>query len=1147
MNSKSSSPGEEEPVLEPTLTNVQVSPILPQGAHLAGRFRIRERIGAGGMGIVYRAYDEHLEIDVAVKVLRSGIGEQVETAERFRREVLLARQVSHPNVVRIHDLIIDGGNLLLTMDLIVGRSLKERLKETGRLDVEEALAITRQVAGGLEAAHRRGVVHRDLKPGNILLDAEGQAYVTDFGIARSTVDTALTQPGQLIGTPDYLSPEQALGQTVDHRSDIYTLGLLLFEMVSGELPFSSAPLPEMLAQRASGVCRDLGTTGVEAPPFVRQILHRCLARDPDQRYQDMGELKRDLDARGVVSPVVARPRTPWQAVVGGLLTLVALVAGLIAVRPARPPAAVSGTAATIPVARSSIAVLPLQDQTGDPELAWLSAGFAEGLSASLAESDELRVIDSLRVLRLVSDLKLPLGRLSPGELDLLGEMLDVEQIVVGWVRRGGGQIRIELRLITLALPGFPSELFSAEIDRNGELFLLLRELGAELRLHLTNRPRKSLPQVLSDDPIALAAYGEGLTLQSQGASASALPFLVSAVERDPDFLAAWVRLAKAYERQGYEERALEAVRKAVDLLPARPASRLSYLALARKALLEGEPETAQDFFQQLLRAYPHDIEGRIELAEAYGAQGRFGEAKAVLEAVVELEPHHPQAWYLLGRYSIQDGDFQRASDDYLVRALVIQKRLGHRQGQADVLNALGVAYQKQGDFTQAIEHYRQAGELLRELDDHRGYSAVLANLAGIYRYKGEFAAAREAFEEALALRRELGDKAGIAEFYNRLGALDEHQGLLRQALENYRQALTLRRELGDQRALAESYNNVGFMFHLLGEIDNAAVYFERALGLYRQDGNREGVVAVSQSIAQLDLNRGDWQSGADHLLEALELSRELGTKNAEALSLAQLGRLAQYRGRYRSALDGYEEALELFGELDDRRGQVEITLYEIGALLELGMLEEAGARLRKVREWLAEAENREQYAELRRLEGWAALLEGDLQKARLAFEESASLALESGVRSVELWARLGLGRTNRASGQTAAARKILNEVAAVATSLGNMPLEFESSMALGELALAEGDLAAAEEAVRSALRLAQEHQPFATAYRSHVLLARISSLQQQREEALRQHQRAAELIAQISQDLDGDERQAFNLLSEVQYIEQGEGSITIER
>jgi eukaryotic-like serine/threonine-protein kinase len=282
-----------------TETYVEMMERLAPDTRVAGRYRIVSIAGVGGMGVVYRARDEELGVDAAIKVLRRDLGSDPRVIERFRGELVLARQVSHKNVVRLHDIGEHEGIRFLTMDYVEGRSLREILENDGPFPLDRAVSIVRQVAEGLAAAHEKGIVHRDLKPGNILIDADGNAFITDFGVARSLEKSGITRAGAIVGTPDYLSPEQVSGDPVDGRTDLYALGIVFYEMLSGRLPFSGESQAEMLAQRIAGRPRDLKEAGVSAPAWVRGVLRRCLERSPARRYQSARELIEDLDSAGL--------------------------------------------------------------------------------------------------------------------------------------------------------------------------------------------------------------------------------------------------------------------------------------------------------------------------------------------------------------------------------------------------------------------------------------------------------------------------------------------------------------------------------------------------------------------------------------------------------------------------------------------------------------------------------------------------------------------------------------------------------------------------------------------------------------------------------------------------------------------------------
>ena len=267
----------------------------PIGSTLSGRYRLSSKLGSGGMSTVYLAVDETLERSVAVKVLHAGISDQPDQIERFRREARAVAQLSHPNVVAVIDAGEDGGHPYIVFEYVEGETLKQRIDRMGRLPVDEAAAYAIEIGRGLAAAHARMLVHRDVKPQNVLIDAEGRAKVTDFGIALSLESDGLTKTGRVLGTTDYVSPEQAMGQDVDARSDIYSLGILLYEMLTGQPPFQAETLVGVAMKHVNEPMPDIQEARPQVSAALSAVIERATAKDPKRRYADMGAMLSDLE------------------------------------------------------------------------------------------------------------------------------------------------------------------------------------------------------------------------------------------------------------------------------------------------------------------------------------------------------------------------------------------------------------------------------------------------------------------------------------------------------------------------------------------------------------------------------------------------------------------------------------------------------------------------------------------------------------------------------------------------------------------------------------------------------------------------------------------------------------------------------------
>ena len=342
--------------------------ILHPGQILAGRFEIREMLGIGGMGAVYKAYDRDIERIIALKCIRSELINNPEVVMRFTQELLLARQNSHKNVVRIFDVRDSGGLKFITMEHLQGRDLGSLVEERGKLPVEETLSIIRQVCSGLSSAHSEGVVHRDLKPSNIMIEPQGRVVVMDVGLARAQDQDLMTRTGAIMGTFQYMSPEQAKGEKADARSDIFTVGIILYELLTGKTPYHCDSSVASLLKRTQEAAVPPSTIDSSIPRPLNAIVCKCLERDLARRYQSVDELLADLEAvqngrtaSRLPSMAARGAQRKWLGFTGILVVAVlALVFAVI-----RRPGGVTPGAAP-PHAAVKVLLADFQNQTADP-------------------------------------------------------------------------------------------------------------------------------------------------------------------------------------------------------------------------------------------------------------------------------------------------------------------------------------------------------------------------------------------------------------------------------------------------------------------------------------------------------------------------------------------------------------------------------------------------------------------------------------------------------------------------------------------------------------------------------------------------------------------------------------------------------------
>src|SRR5271156_6766003 len=425
---------------------------LAPGTILGTRYEILQLLGQGGMGAVYKARDRELDRFLALKVIRPELAVHPDILHRFKQELILARQVTHKNVIRIFDLGEADGIKFITMEFIEGEDLKHIVDQQGKLKIEESVRVMEQVCLALEAAHAEGVVHRDLKPQNIMVEAKsGRISVMDFGIARSTEMGGMTQTGMLLGTPDYMSPEQVMGEHVDARSDLFTLGVIFYQLLTGDMPYKADTVQASMFKRTRELPKRAIETDPTVPKFLSDVAEKCLQIDVKLRYQTAGEIREDLEAwHGGTSKTVTIATPPqavparsknWMAIGAGALIILLAVAAFIfrgrlfgnsGEKTANAPPALS------------LAILPFRNASGDPSLDWLGASLAEMLSTDVGQSARLRTVSPERVGQILRDLRIvPDSTLDAPTIQSVAEFSNAETIVWGQYAKFGDQIRID--------------------------------------------------------------------------------------------------------------------------------------------------------------------------------------------------------------------------------------------------------------------------------------------------------------------------------------------------------------------------------------------------------------------------------------------------------------------------------------------------------------------------------------------------------------------------------------------------------------------------------------------------------------------------------------------------------------------------------
>jgi eukaryotic-like serine/threonine-protein kinase len=1119
-------PGKPAPRTQPRVQ--KNSSMLEPGALLGQRYEVLQILGEGGMGAVYKARDIELNRMVALKVIRPDLAGNQAIIDRFKQELLLATQVTHKNVIRIYDLSEADGMKFITMEYVEGEDLRGLMQKKGKLTPEEAVEIMQQTCRALEAAHSAGIIHRDLKPQNIMRDKTGRILVMDFGLARTLEGDGMTQTGALVGTMDYMSPEQALGKDLDQRSDLFALGLIFYELLTGKMPYKADSVVASLLKRTQERAAPVSSHDNTIPGPLSNIVGKCMEPDVKLRYQSSAEILADLDAwqggRAAATlnfPSSSRPwgqTIPWHWIGGAVAVLVLAITGflyrdkLFNSAPARVP---SG-----PVV--SLAILPFRNASGDPGLDWLGPSVAEMLSTDVGQSSQLRTVSPNVLHQILTDLRVaPATVLDPTAIRRVADFSNADRVVWGQYAKFGDQIRIDATLLDIkndrSIPlkiDVPSEKeIPGAIDRLAESIRQKLALPEDVLKEL----KASSFQPVSQSVDALRAYNLGIGLQRDGKHLEAQKQFEMATVADPSFALAFSRLAQTYSSLGYDDKAEQAAQRAVTLSQDLPEAEKYLISAMRSQVANNYPE-AIEAYENLAKASPGNSDVQSALASLYKDSGDLTKARDYYQKLLTANPKDVTATLELGRVAIKSGDPQ-GSLDPLNRAYSLAVQMDNQEQKATSLHVMAVAYRMLSKPDESLRNEQQAFAIWSQIGQKRGLAFSLNEMARAQVLLGKSKDALANFQQALQIRREIGDKRGLGDTLIDLGNLQDDQGDHDQALKMYKEALQLQRDLGNESLQAICLNNIGTAYSEKGQYDDALTYYQQALQLREKSKVPQDIVEAVHNLGDTSGEMGQYDQAISYYLRALDLRRSMNDPRGAAIESYGLGRLFGYQGRFGAAIKSKQDALKAFRDIKDKTfWMAKILGGSAESLILAGRGDEAKSDLEEGLNLSRELKSDGMVAELLGFQGDGFFYRGDFKSAHASFAQALQAAIRSKEPDTTVIAKANLAKVEVQEKRAHEAISSLRPLVQQADDLGLKYISVESSISMAEAMIQSHDSTHARQELERALLRSDKLGMQPLSARARYLLATIARESGDNSEAQDDYREALRLLDAMKKD-----------------------------
>jgi serine/threonine protein kinase/Tfp pilus assembly protein PilF len=937
---------------QPTKTLLASMRDLTIGSKFAGRYQVIEELGKGGMGKVYKVQDTKIEEKIALKLLNLEFAPGDKTLERFRNELKLARKISHRHVCRMYDLNEAEGMPYITMEYVSGEDLKSLIRRIGQFTVGKAVFIARQVCEGLTEAHRLSVVHRDLKPQNIMIDSDGNVKVMDFGIARSLKTKGITDTGEIFGTPEYMSPESLEGKEVDGRTDIYALGIILYEMLTGRVPFEGdTPLTVALKQKTE-IPKDPRNVNTQIPENLSHVILKCMNKEKGKRYKDTEELTAELEKieggvpdtdkifpekRPVTSREITVKFSLRKLFIPALILIAVVVSAILAWWFLSQRRTVAFAAD-----KPSLAVMHFENNTGDENLDHWRKALSDLLIADLSQSKYIAVLSGEELYNILEEKNLlDVKSYSSRALEDVSSRTGVQYVLVGKMMMAGDTIRIDT---TLQEARTGKIVGSERVEGQGEdsFFTMVDELTRKVKTdfklteeQIASDIDREAGTITTSSPEAYKYYREGMKFFLTGDYPNSIAMMEMAVGIDPEFAMAFRQLASAYEILGYGTEARDRLKSAFELRD-RVSDRERYSIQGTYFLRSEETyDQAIATYNELLELYPEDIIGNTNLGWLYFSLEQWDKAIEYIEILRKNRAEAIQAYAGLATIYMAKGKNDRAVDvleyflenisenasihESLARVYIIQGKYDLAQSEADKAFSLDPTHFRnfslrgdlnfyQRDLAKAESEYQK----LLETKEPIAFNAGLRRLAALYVMQRKYNDALEQLEQGVDLGDMLGETSWKAWFYVYMAYVHLKSGNLDFALEACESSRSTALESGNANFLRQALHMRGLIQLERNENEEAQKTAEELRSLI-ESGMAKKAVRYSQNLfGIIKLKEGNLDDAVAELQEAQSLlPGEYEVDHGQAFFLYPLAMAYSNAGNNEAAQQEYKKILSL--------------------------------------------------------------------------------------------------------------------------------------------------------------------------------------------------------------------------------------------